>query len=230
MIFEGQKVLEQVLQETNCPKSIHEIYFFIRGLISGTNMAPPSAWFGWLFDGKEPVYDSQEQAQKLMGNIMGLWNFIADAQHKGSSLPDIKVEILDTVDGLKQRINLINKKTIAYIKGLDHADTDPMEMTPDGRDAMKSLTEGDVYCTKYLVLDREDFTSEKLKDVNKQLDDLEDVFEDCIYRINISLDEARKTAIPRPKTPQKSEKIPRNEPCPCGSGKKYKKCCWLKLH
>ncbi len=25
--------------------------------------------------------------------------------------------------------------------------------------------------------------------------------------------------------PQKSEKIGRNDPCPCGSGKKYKKCC-----
>ncbi|MGB8720870.1 MAG: SEC-C metal-binding domain-containing protein [Desulfobacterales bacterium] len=23
----------------------------------------------------------------------------------------------------------------------------------------------------------------------------------------------------------KSEKIGRNSPCPCGSGKKYKKCC-----
>ncbi|HCS11656.1 MAG TPA: hypothetical protein DIV40_09390 [Clostridiales bacterium] len=23
----------------------------------------------------------------------------------------------------------------------------------------------------------------------------------------------------------KKEKIGRNEPCPCGSGKKYKKCC-----
>lgn len=25
--------------------------------------------------------------------------------------------------------------------------------------------------------------------------------------------------------PVRSEKISRNEPCPCGSGKKYKKCC-----
>lgn len=24
------------------------------------------------------------------------------------------------------------------------------------------------------------------------------------------------------------EKVGRNEPCPCGSGKKYKKCCWSK--
>lgn len=24
------------------------------------------------------------------------------------------------------------------------------------------------------------------------------------------------------------EKVGRNEPCPCGSGKKYKQCCWTK--
>ena len=28
-----------------------------------------------------------------------------------------------------------------------------------------------------------------------------------------------------PPKPAKSGKIGRNEPCPCGSGKKYKKCC-----
>jgi uncharacterized protein YecA (UPF0149 family) len=26
-------------------------------------------------------------------------------------------------------------------------------------------------------------------------------------------------------TPLRVEKIGRNDPCPCGSGKKYKKCC-----
>jgi hypothetical protein len=29
--------------------------------------------------------------------------------------------------------------------------------------------------------------------------------------------------------PIRSNKIGRNEPCPCGSGKKYKKCCYGKL-
>ena len=27
------------------------------------------------------------------------------------------------------------------------------------------------------------------------------------------------------KQPVKSQKVGRNDPCPCGSGKKYKKCC-----
>ena len=25
-----------------------------------------------------------------------------------------------------------------------------------------------------------------------------------------------------------AQKVKRNDPCPCGSGKKYKKCCWEK--
>ena len=30
--------------------------------------------------------------------------------------------------------------------------------------------------------------------------------------------------------PARSTKVGRNDPCPCGSGKKYKKCCFGKLH
>jgi preprotein translocase subunit SecA len=30
---------------------------------------------------------------------------------------------------------------------------------------------------------------------------------------------------PAPQEPIRRDKIGRNEPCPCGSGKKYKKCC-----
>ena len=30
------------------------------------------------------------------------------------------------------------------------------------------------------------------------------------------------------KTIKKSKKVGRNDPCPCGSGKKYKKCCYPK--
>jgi SEC-C motif-containing protein len=31
--------------------------------------------------------------------------------------------------------------------------------------------------------------------------------------------------LPRPATQRNTAKVGRNEPCPCGSGKKYKKCC-----
>jgi uncharacterized protein YecA (UPF0149 family) len=31
-----------------------------------------------------------------------------------------------------------------------------------------------------------------------------------------------------PMIPQPGAKVRPNDPCPCGSGKKYKKCCWMK--
>ena len=27
-----------------------------------------------------------------------------------------------------------------------------------------------------------------------------------------------------------TERVGRNDPCPCGSGKKFKQCCWAKAH
>lgn len=37
--------------------------------------------------------------------------------------------------------------------------------------------------------------------------------------------EARQRAISKPTQPVRSNKVGRNQPCPCGSGKKFKKCC-----
>jgi len=37
--------------------------------------------------------------------------------------------------------------------------------------------------------------------------------------------ESTQAAKPQPHVPQQSKKVGRNEPCPCGSGQKYKKCC-----
>jgi len=41
----------------------------------------------------------------------------------------------------------------------------------------------------------------------------------------IGLEYRRMPSAPPPRQPARSEKIGRNQPCPCGSGKKYKKCC-----
>lgn len=41
---------------------------------------------------------------------------------------------------------------------------------------------------------------------------------------NISDAELKRQMGPKPKV-RKTKKIPRNKPCPCGSSKKYKKCC-----
>lgn len=44
-------------------------------------------------------------------------------------------------------------------------------------------------------------------------------------KITRFLPQVRSTATPAPETPAPAPKAGRNDPCPCGSGRKYKKCC-----
>lgn len=55
-------------------------------------------------------------------------------------------------------------------------------------------------------------------------DDVEKEFREHLLDENKELREQNKEAIPYKR---EKPKIPRNDPCPCGSGKKYKKCCSL---
>lgn len=48
-----------------------------------------------------------------------------------------------------------------------------------------------------------------------------------LLQASIKTKEAVKTAEESVYVPS-GRKIGRNDPCPCGSGKKYKKCCWPK--
>ncbi|MGD9016140.1 MAG: SEC-C metal-binding domain-containing protein [Desulfobacterales bacterium] len=66
----------------------------------------------------------------------------------------------------------------------------------------------------------------------KRVKELESVFAENDWRYKIELDPDKPedvTDLEILLNPQKTmiagEKVGRNEPCPCGSGKKYKKCC-----
>ena len=54
---------------------------------------------------------------------------------------------------------------------------------------------------------------EILQKVDITLDDLKDIAADVIEKMSTE--------------PAHSEKIGRNDPCPCGSGLKYKRCCMI---
>ena len=66
----------------------------------------------------------------------------------------------------------------------------------------------------------------------ERVKELESVFKENRWKYTIELDPDKPEDItqlelllnpPQPKIAEK--KIGRNDPCPCGSGKKYKKCC-----
>jgi len=68
-------------------------------------------------------------------------------------------------------------------------------------------------------------TKKRMKEVTK-------IFEDNGWKYTIELDQDKPEDITnleillnRPKPKEAEKKVGRNDPCPCGSGNKYKKCC-----
>ena len=68
-------------------------------------------------------------------------------------------------------------------------------------------------------------TKKRMKEVAK-------IFEDNGWKYTIELDRDKPEDITnleillnRPKPKEAEKKVGRNDPCPCGSGNKYKKCC-----
>ena len=47
----------------------------------------------------------------------------------------------------------------------------------------------------------------------------------CAVTTNVTVDAMMKPAAQRAAPAPRAVKVGPNEPCPCGSGKKYKKCC-----
>ena len=66
----------------------------------------------------------------------------------------------------------------------------------------------------------------------KRVKELESIFEKNSWKYSIELDSDKpedindlEMLLNPPKTKIAEKKVGRNEACPCGSGKKYKKCC-----
>jgi SWIM/SEC-C metal-binding protein len=66
----------------------------------------------------------------------------------------------------------------------------------------------------------------------KRMAEVIKIFEDNGWKYTIELDKDKPEDITDlelllnwPKPTEAEKKVGRNEPCPCGSGKKYKKCC-----
>jgi preprotein translocase subunit SecA len=76
-----------------------------------------------------------------------------------------------------------------------------------------------------------EYKNEGHKMFQRLLSTMESAIANTIFRVSLApaTPSAVSSSAPRPVSPQPFKKKPgRNDPCPCGSGKKYKKCCWPK--
>ena len=188
--------------------SLEMVDGFFTALIAGPDVVRPSAYLDAIWGGDErdaPAFDTKEQAEYVMGLLMRRWNAIAEGIMIGDPAPVLIIDFGDTLTG--------HGWADGFLLGLDYheslASTGRIEKHTDRLiEPILALAGPEVYGSRISAARRQ-----------KILDELPATILRCAaaWRPNA-------VAAPSP-APVRATKVGRNDPCPCGSGKKYKKCC-----
>ncbi|HSG46458.1 MAG TPA: UPF0149 family protein [Longimicrobiales bacterium] len=80
-------VLESFLRKPGQPAGTltpGELPGFLFAVASAPDLVPPSEWLPVIFDEGEPVFDSEEEAQAVMGAFMDLYNSVVHFVEEGA--------------------------------------------------------------------------------------------------------------------------------------------------
>ncbi len=187
---------------------------FLTGLLVGPELIMPSEWLPAVWGGEPPVFDRQDEAQAILSAIMGRYNEIARALQDDdpASLdpifwegPDGSVVASDWAEGFMEALDL---RPAAW-----------MPLLRDRRAGILLMPIlalcGDEQGEPALPIEPDE------ADV---LDEAPDLIPVSVVGIRQFWQDhlARGT---QPAPPRRVAKPGRNDPCPCGSGRKHKRCC-----
>jgi uncharacterized protein len=210
--------------------TVSELDGFVAGLLLCPDLIMPSEWLPevWGLD-DPPKFESDQQAKDTLDAVMAHYNRVADALARRDTAYGILIEEAESdelpfwefwISGFEQAMGLRPESWNAYLKSAD-------------RDASSSFS---VLCTLVLITNGEcELPPNKLEEIKARAADL---IPSAVVAMNAwvksqsgagttggdalfgSLGAANDSS-----QPAHSKKVGRNDPCPCGSGLKHKKCC-----
>jgi len=218
--------------------SINELEGFLHAIVITSEIIQPSEWLPKVFNGQMPEYDSVEQAQSSMGVLMESYNHYNDLRLAGKlsynyDIKKLSVEKFDEITewawgfltGLRLRMPFWMSRVVAKELSVDD---DPVANSVG---VIRVLVDHEFdtapFINKFRHEYADDVSEEALKQhlVARMLTVLPEAV-GVIQEFGECMIERRRGEVAHAQQAG-SNKIGRNEPCPCGSGKKYKKCCAL---
>ncbi|MGW8195445.1 MAG: UPF0149 family protein [Desulforhopalus sp.] len=238
------KNLLKLAPEPDFTFTYNELMGFMFGLGITPDVVLPSEWLPIIFGGEMPVYDSMEQMQEMTECLMQVYNKFTASSHAGTlSLPfhieklnDKEIEILyEWVSGLEEALalreelwdpeefpNLPNRRkeelyhAMMTIQGL----VDPMEAM-DYFDALPDELFAEIFSPENIDADDREYRIQLF--LLASLPQAVATFQE--HGQELENKRRQQVSASLGQSPLRSNKVGRNEPCPCKSGKKYKKCC-----
>jgi len=200
----------------NCKGSmnIEEADGFFAALIAGPEVVPPSEYLPQVFGGQMAnIFAGIDEANDILGLMMRHWNGIANTLHKG----DVYLPVLLEND---------ERQGNDWARGFIHG----TEMRKEGWAELLADEEHAGCMVPAMILYHEHDKDPELRPGPISPEKREEIIVQMAAGIVRAYRYFRRGG-PRTARADHIEgrvtqgKIGRNDPCPCGSGKKYKRCC-----
>ena len=214
--------------------SYHELQGFLFTVVSAPELIRPSEWLPIVFAEEDAGFTSPDEAQGILGQIMALYNTINAAVLDPPTLLPADCPLRDDVLANFEDEAPIAQWSHGFLRGhqwLEELWEDLPEEMAEELDA--TLMALGFFSSRQMA---EDFHAEAT--TGKQPFE---AMAEAIHRVvpaavaqyaQMGRSIATVLAEHEWDEPEMTHhaKIGRNEPCPCGSGKKYKKCCGMTVH
>ena len=212
-------MLLNALPVENMPMTLSELDGYLTGILSCPDVIPPSEWLPLVWDETgDAEFPDQKSAEETIGAVMAHYNSVADAMTH-----TLWVEPIYEVDP-----NSDETMWEPWVDGFTRA----MGLRPDAWSRLLDAADEETRATMIFIMALQDIYTGKSKFTDEEIDEIDreapDLIPNCVATI---LHHSR---------PELSGKVPanlpgqpfiagsrpgRNDPCPCGSGRKYKQCC-----
>jgi uncharacterized protein len=216
------KLLEKQLASLNDNEAmlLTELDGFLAGILVCPDLIMPGEWLPMVWGGmnKEaaPVFENTKQVEQLVELIMERYNAVAADLQRGFGHYEPLFDVDTRHDEVLWEI---------WIDGFDTA----LQLRPEAWAELRASDADTCGALAGLValvqIGRGESTlpKEQVDDLTAKAPDLIPHYVETLNAWRVSQQVAGQV---RAETPNFG-KVGRNEPCPCGSGKKYKRCCGL---
>ena len=197
---------------------------FLTAIVSGPVMLKPDVWLPRVWGpsvNDEPIFETYAQAERITGLIMRHFNGIATTLQNGPDAFEPVFDITVYPDDPREYEDG-EMWAYGYMTGVDLQDTDWERFfeEPDSAEVLRPL----------YLLGADDVTPEEeaLTETPAQREELSKQIPASVVWIYRFWQPYRQAVAERAIATdyqRENPKIGRNDPCPCGSGMKFKKCC-----
>ncbi|MGB5396263.1 MAG: UPF0149 family protein [Gammaproteobacteria bacterium] len=191
---------------------ISELDGFFTAIVSGPVLIPPSQWFSAVMGEFEPVWENEKEFEAIFSLLMRFMNSIADMlmEQPEDFEPMFEERYVDGKTWL-----IVDEWCEGYMRGVGLEAQAWQVDSPD----MKILLAPILAFTG-----QGQWSGHEVDDVERA--NLHNAIVTNVREIHACWLARREAVAKAGVLPQRvAVRVGRNEPCPCGSGKKYKKCC-----